>query len=542
MTRRLFAIICACVLSAPFAGGQGVGVVLSGGGAKGLYHIGVIKALEENGIPIDYISGTSIGAVIGGLYAAGFTPEQIEEEFRSAKIQELLTGRIERDNQYYFKQMHRNAAMVTVRLDLKNKGRKARIPANIIPTEPLDMMMAEYFSAATAVCGGDFDRLMVPFRCVATDAVARREVIFRGGDLGYAVRASIAVPLVFSPVRDSTALYFDGGMFDNFPWQPLYDDFLPDILIGSLCTETSIDPDQMNSIDQVFAVTTLHTDYSLPRSTDIMIRRDMSSVNTMDFARAVAFIDAGYQDATKAMPVIKASIGRRVSPAEVDRMRAEFRGQEPEALIGSVTVEGLKEGQKEYVLNTIGYGTKKQKRDYDFDDLKKGYYKLIAEREIVGQYPVIKYDTAEGKFNVILPLSTKPNLRIHVGGNISSTALNQAYLGLEYKMIGHTASSWNLDGYFSSFYSSAAFSGRVDFFARGTPLYFEYGGLLSYYNFFKSNYGFLTKGNDITFSKYDDHYGKIALGTPVSRSSVLSLRFHGGARPIPLFPAGRVFC
>ncbi|MCD8071702.1 MAG: patatin-like phospholipase family protein [Alistipes sp.] len=497
-------------------------------GSQGALPHRVIKSLEENGIPIDYISGTSIGAVIGGLYAAGYTPQTIKEEFRSVKIQELLNGRIERDNQYYFKQMHRNAAMVTVRLDLKNKGRKARIPANIIPTEPLDMMMSEYFSGATAASAGDFDRLMVPFRCVATDAVGRRDVVFRGGDLGYAVRASIAVPLVFSPVRDTTTLYFDGGMFDNFPWQPLYDDFLPDILIGSLCTETTIDPEEMNSIDQVFAVTTLHTDYSLPREEDILIRRDMSSVNTMDFARAVAFIDAGYEDAMKAMPVIKASIRRRVPQAEVENKRAVFRSREPETTIGSITVEGLKEGQKEYVLNTLGYGTRKQKRDYDFDDLKKGYYKLIAEREIVGQYPHIEYDTAPGKYDVKLSLATKPNLRIHVGGNISSTALNQAYLGLEYKIIGYTASSWNLDGYFSSFYSSAGFSGRVDFFAGGRPVYFEYGGLLSYYNYFKPNYGFLTKGNDITFSKYDDHYGKIAFGTPVSRSSVLSLRFHGG--------------
>lgn len=505
-----------------------MGVVMSGGGAKGLYHIGVLKALEENGIPVDYVSGTSIGAVIGGLYAAGYTPERIEQEFRSPRIQELLTGQIERDNQYYFKQMHRNAAMVTIRLDMKNKGRKMRIPANIIPAEPLDMLMAEYFSGATAASHDNFDSLMVPFRCVATDAVGRREVVFKGGDLGYAVRASIAVPLVFSPVKDTAALYYDGGMFDNFPWKPLYDDFRPDILIGSICTETAVDPDQMNTIDQVFTVTTLHTDYSLPRESDIVIGRDLSNVGTMNFGRAAALIDAGYEDALKMMPIIKASVRRRVTPQEMADRRASFLAGEPPMSIGSVEVTGLKPGQIEYVLNTIGYTTRKQKSDYDFTDLRKGYYKLIAEGEMVGQYPRIEYNQLSGKYDVELELATKPSLRIMAGGNISSTALNQAYLGFEYKIIGKVASGWNLDGYFSSFYSSASLVGRVDFFAKGTPLYFDYGGSLNYYNFFKSNYGFLTKGNDITYSKYDDHYGRIAFGTPVSRHSVLSLSLHGG--------------
>lgn len=528
MTRILTCLIALMALLPVDSAAQQVGLVLSGGGAKGLYHIGVIKALEENGIPIDYISGTSIGAIIGGLYAAGYTPAQIEAEFSSQRIQNLLGGRIERDNQYYFKQMHQNAAMITVRLDLKNKGRKARIPSNIIPAEPLDMAIAEFFTPPGAACRGDFDSLMVPFRCVATDAVGRKEVVFRNGDLGMAIRASIAVPLVFSPVKDKKALYYDGGMFDNFPWRPLYDDFEPDILIGSICTETGVDPEDMSSIDQVFTVTTLHTDYSLPRETDIVISGDFTSVNTMDFARAVSLIEAGYEDALRAIPEIKASIRRRVEPGELALKRERFKEREPATVIGSVEIEGLTQRQKEYMENTLGYGTVRSKREYDFDDLNRGYYKLIAEGEMTGEYPRLEFNPTTGKYDALLYLTAKPSFRIMAGGNISSTALNQAYIGAELKHIGSLASSWNLDGYFSSFYRSASAGGRVDFFAGGRPVYFGYGGSFNFYNYFKSNYGFLTKGNDIAYSKYDDHYGTVALGTPVSRHSVLSVRMNSG--------------
>lgn len=528
MTRILAAFLSMSLLLPSGVTGQDVGIVLSGGGAKGLYHIGVIKALEENSIPIDYISGTSIGAVIGGLYAAGYSPEQIEAEFSSARIQNILSGRLERDNQYYFKQMHQNAAMITIRLDLKNKGRKARIPPNIVPTEPLDMAIAEFFTPATAAYGGDFDSLMVPFRCVATDAAGRQEVVFRGGDLGKAVRASIAVPLVFSPVRDSSALYYDGGIFDNFPWRPVYDDFRPDILIGSICTETGVEPDDMNSIDQVFTVTTIHTDYSLPRESDIIISRDFSGVTTMDFARAVSLIEAGYEDAVRAMPVIKGTIRRRVPPGELARKREEFASRTPGNLMGSLRVDGLNAQQVEYVEKTLGYGRGAQEKGYDFDDLERGYYKLIAEGEMTGQYPSITYNSETGKYDAVLYLTAKPSFRIMAGGNVSSTALNQAYVGMELKYLSRVASSWNLDGYFSSFYSSAAARGRVDFFLSTRPVYFGYGGSMNFYNYFKSNYGFLTKGNDITYSKFDDHYGTVALGTPVSRHSVVSLRMNGG--------------
>ena len=203
------------------AGAQRVGLVLSGGGAKGLYHIGVIRALEENNIPIDYVSGTSMGSIIGGLYAIGYTPEEMANEFLSEKIKYWITGRIEKDHQYYFKQMHQSAAMLNLRLNFKNKRHVARLPSNLVSTSQLDMAFIEYFSAATVGCGGDFDRLFVPFRCVASDAIGRQEVIYRKGDLGRAIRTSMSIPLVFKPNRTDSKLLYDCGIFNKYPRQVL---------------------------------------------------------------------------------------------------------------------------------------------------------------------------------------------------------------------------------------------------------------------------------------------------------------------------------
>lgn len=124
-------------------------------------------------------------------------------------------------------------------------------------------------------------------------------------------------------------------------------------------------------------------------------------------------------------------------------------------------------------------------------------------------------------------MTAKPSFKIMFGGNLSSTALNQIYVGLEYKKIGRFARSHNLDGYFSAFHSSVELNNRIDFFIQ-SPLYFEFGAQANFYNYFRSNYGFLVRGNDVTYSKYRDHYASVAFGMPASRHSVANIRFNVG--------------
>lgn len=149
MTRIKSFFTLLTLFSALSAGAQKVGLVMSGGGAKGLYHIGVMKALEENGIPIDYVSGTSMGSIIAGLYAIGYTPDQMAELFKSDRISYWMSGRIESEYLYYFKQRRPSAAMVTLRFDFRNPKKVARLPTNLIPSGQIDMAFVEFFSGPT---------------------------------------------------------------------------------------------------------------------------------------------------------------------------------------------------------------------------------------------------------------------------------------------------------------------------------------------------------------------------------------------------------
>lgn len=520
-------ILLFSLLAAP-GRAQRVGVVLSGGGAKGLYHVGVLKALEESGVPVDCISGTSMGSIVGGLYAIGYSPDEIAGVFRSEQIRYWLTGEIPPQYRYYFKQMERRPSMISIRLDFHDKVRVARMPSGLVPAGQLDMAFVDFFAAPTAACGGDFDRLFVPYRCVATDAAGRREVIFSRGDLGRAIRASMSIPLLFPPIKADSAVLYDGGMFNNFPWQVLEKDFAPDVIIGSKCVDGNRQKDGKSLMDRLFDLTMLHTDYTLPADKGILIDRSLDDISMLDFDKADRIIRAGYEDAMQQMPAILAKVGRRVCSDSVALRRADFRSKCPPLTIERFDIGGLNSRQRDYVRRTLRLDRQHELPTiYGFNRLRNEYYKLLSEGELVAEYPNVCYDSLSGLFSLGLKLHTKPSFRLLIGGNVSSTALNQAYLGLEYRRIGHSAQTYNLDAYLSPFYLSGVVKWRADFFLR-VPFYAEAGGVVNYYNYFRSNYGFLSRDNDLTYAKYGDSYLMAVLGAPLGRRSVMNVTVQGG--------------
>ncbi|TFH20479.1 MAG: hypothetical protein E4H10_16600, partial [Bacteroidia bacterium] len=215
------------------ASSQSVGLVLSGGGSKGLAHIGVIKALEENRIPIDYIGGTSMGAIVGGCYAIGMSTDEIITIFKSDDFTYWMNGIIEEKYKYYFKEEYPIPDLFNVGIDLKDTIPKTRIPLSVIPNQLMDFAFMEIFSRASAAAGYDFDSLFVPFLCNAVDVSNNKEVIFRKGDLSQAVRASMTIPLYFRPIVLDGNIMYDGGIYDNFPIEHVISQFNPDVLIGS---------------------------------------------------------------------------------------------------------------------------------------------------------------------------------------------------------------------------------------------------------------------------------------------------------------------
>ena len=229
------------------ASGQSVGLVLSGGGAKGLSHIGVIKALEENGIPIDYISGTSIGSIVGGLYAVGLSPDDIISLMKTEQFRTWYTGEGEREFFTHLYSGYPTPSMITVNMKWDEKAleegiRKVKIslPTSLVSPFPMDIAFVQIFSNASAAAGYDFDNLMIPFFCVSADVMKKQPYVSDSGDLGTAIRASMTFPAYFKPVKLDSLLLFDGGFYNNFPWEIMRDKYHPDVIIGAKCVKGDI--------------------------------------------------------------------------------------------------------------------------------------------------------------------------------------------------------------------------------------------------------------------------------------------------------------
>ena len=310
---------------------QRVGVVMSGGGAKGLYHIGVLEALEQNGVPIDYVAGTSMGSIIAAMYAAGYSPAEMRAIVSSGVVKEWVSGRID-PNKYmdYYRQVGNNPSFLSLLIDVEGPaGKRFQVPKNLISSTQIDLALTELFAPATAASDGDFDRLMVPFLCVASDMNHRRPAVLRSGELSEAVRSSMAIPLVFRPMGIDSMLLYDGGIYDNFPWKPLDEEFSPDLIVGSICTAGNTPPSvESNLMDQAFMLAMQETDYTLPEGRSVTIRRGVDA-GMLDFDRAVEIMDSGYADAMAAMPQILERITDRRDTAYYEARRAAFRERCP---------------------------------------------------------------------------------------------------------------------------------------------------------------------------------------------------------------------
>ena len=192
-----------------------IALVLSGGGARGLVHLGVIEVLEKNDIPIDLIVGTSIGSVIGGLYASGYTCDEITQILKSVNWDDIYRDSAQRTTLFPSQIDKRDRYLISVRFN----GLSPYIPSSFTPGQKILSFLSEQFLKARYQVYNDFDDLKIPFRAVATDLVSGKQVILKNGNLAEAINASLAVPLLFSAVEKDSMLLVDGGLISNLPVQ-----------------------------------------------------------------------------------------------------------------------------------------------------------------------------------------------------------------------------------------------------------------------------------------------------------------------------------
>lgn len=515
--KRFFLLVFLSYWCAFQTSAQKVGLVLSGGGAKGLAHIAVIRALEENGIPIDYIAGTSMGAIVAGLYAAGYSPDEMEKLFKSEQFKFWSTGKIQEEYRYFYHKLEEDPSWL--QLDLLKKEDKLKIqpPTNLIPEEQIDFAFMEMFSSVTANCKGDFNNLFVPYFCIATDVYNNSEKVLRSGDLGEAIRASMTFPFYFKPIEIDGSLVFDGGIVNNFPVQNMKELFNPDIIIGHKVANNPKKPDPDNVMAQIENMIMRKTDYKIDPKDGILMETTFNNISLLDFKKIDLITKAGYETANKNIENIKKRVSRRVRPEDLQQKRHQFNMKKPELLFQNIQVEGVDDGmQRKYIIQSI-------KHNYhviDLAELKHEYFKLVADPQIKSLRPVSRYNPETGYFD--LTMLVKPNnpMRINFGGNISTRPINQGFLSGDYRMFKERSYTLSTNMYFGRFYSSLKFGARVDF-PTTRPFYVSSYFTLNRWDYYSSTTEFVFEDVRPPYIIQNESNFRLEAGFPIKTATKL---------------------
>ncbi len=328
-----------------------IGYVFSGGGAKGMAHVGVLKVLEEVGLEPDYITGTSMGSIMGGLYSIGYSAEEISHIIETVDWGRVLTNEIPA-NQVI---MRRKVDYSKFMMEMPVYNGKPELPSGLIEGQKL----SELFSDLTWRQAGvnDFNEFPTPFSCIGTDILKGGMVEMNSGDLSSAMRASMAIPSVFSPVvRDSTHILVDGGVVRNFPVQEVID-MGADIVIGIYVGfESQMEPEQLRSLTSVITRTSLLSGAADVQSqvplVDHMIVPDLNGYTPSSFTSGVEIMNRGEEAAREQIDMLRA-LADSVNALGPPRVKRQLPSHDS-ILIEEISVPGANPALTRFIVATVG--------------------------------------------------------------------------------------------------------------------------------------------------------------------------------------------
>ena len=494
--------------------GQGIALVLSGGGAKAYSHIGVLKALEENNIPVDYIVGNSMGSLIGGLYASGYTANEIEKLLTDPNFLKLTRENSVRSHCYY-QEDERDASIAHFTFDI-DRGFNIRVPLNVYDFQKIDYQLMLYFASAYAASGANFDSLMIPFRCIATDIDSSRLVVFKEGNIAKAVRASVTFPFYVRPISIDGTLYFDGGMYDNFPVDIAIKEFSPDFVIGSKAVNNYESPDPDNAISLVQSMLMTKADFEIDSELGIVIESNTGDGTIFQFENVHQYIDSGYTATLRNLSDIISKTGK-TNPNAIEIKRSSFKKSVPEIDVQRVNFVGLNSKQRIYFEKLYGSNDKYE----DSEDFGDFYNCLINNENVVSVYPEVSFDSIERNYSIDLIVRKSQPFRLGVGGYISSSGVNEGFVDIGFNFLGKNAKIINVGAYFGTFYNSISAMGKIEFPGR-LPLTAKVKFLLSRKNYF-SNARYFFEDKFPAYIISDENYLDISMGIPVMKTGALQV-------------------
>lgn len=486
---------------------QKVGLVLSGGGARGLAHIGVMKALEENGIPIDYVAGTSAGSIVGCMYAMGLSPHQMDSLVHTEDFYNWATGIIDEDYSYYFRKREENPSWINLKFSLDSII-QTTLPTSLVSSVPIDYALMQNTAPVIAAAKYNFDSLFVPFRCVAADIENKKTVIFKEGDLGLAVRASSAYPFYFRPVVFDGKILYDGGMYNNFPADVMLEDFQPDLIIGINSGGSTMTTSETNIISQIRAMMTTPTNFSVLCENGILIEPNTDKFGLFDFSNIDGLIEEGYKAAMAQMDRLHFNIQRRINPDSLSEKRHNFRQNLKPVLVDNVIIEGVNSKQADYVRKVL----KPSLSPIPLNRLKASYFQLVADQNIKTIFPTLKYNPVTGFYDMKVRIQREKDLITQFGGSVSSRPISEAFIGFQYNLWHRKAYSFSGNFYFGKLYTSGQAKVRMDSPSR-MPYFLEAEATINQYDFFRSSNAFFSDQKPAYIIKSDQNFG-INFGLP----------------------------
>lgn len=325
-----------------------IGFALSGGGAKGLAHIGVLKVLEAEGIYPDYISGTSMGSVIGGLYAIGYSADFLDSLARAMDWNNYFSDRF--DRKYLSIEEKNYAERYFATFPLEDK--KIQLPKGFVDGQKLGLLLDQLTIPVHSL--NDFDEFPIPFRCVATDLETGEAVVFKSGFLPEAIRASIGIPSVFEPLEFHDTLLVDGGVVRNVPVVDA-ENMGADYVIAFNVGASLYSKKELNSIVQVLDQTSsyriVESNLEQLGKADLVISPDIAGYKGLDFSQVDSLIAIGEQAARRMLPELKKdlnAIGYKYFVRKNKTLKI------PEAVkLHSIEVYGVDEAGRKTLLNLL---------------------------------------------------------------------------------------------------------------------------------------------------------------------------------------------
>jgi NTE family protein len=318
--------------------GPRVGLALGGGSARGLAHIGVLQVFEEAGVPVDLVAGTSMGAIVGALYASGRSASEVEEVAGAIAWNAVFSGRADRRLEPVAWRVDDVPSVLSVGVA---KGRLLA-PTAAFSDYRISRVLTTYLAGAGLRAGGDFDRLPVPFRAVATDLGSGERVVLGRGDLVRAVRASMSQPVLLPPTEIDGRQLVDGGLVDNLPTgvaREMGAEVVIAVDVSAPPTELREDADVLTVVSRMTELMMASGKRSFADPPDARIRPAVEAFASDDFDRAPEIVEAGRVAARAALETIQPLLcGRRAAP----RVPSTGAARTPAGPVTSVEVKGLR--------------------------------------------------------------------------------------------------------------------------------------------------------------------------------------------------------